>query len=299
MTEGIGVRRAPPRQFGGLGLVPGLLLGAAVAHLLLITAVQVAIGQSSLSAPAIVVGHLTEAMSFVLAGAVMLGIGRWPRARPWLVAGAIVLVVQGLLDIALQAWFWWTFSLDPFDLPGLNQTFVWVRGVASLLTTIAAPALLAAGMLASPATSPGNPARRRAVALLALLGLAAVTIGTGLAVVVAARSPIPAFELVDFALSGIGLAGLAALGGAAVHRLPAHYRMPELLIAIGAGLAVANGVWQSIMTLSWVLQGFGSSFGWLQTVPNVLGLIGLIAVALGFAVGRIVPPRGARPPERP
>ncbi len=298
MTEGIGAQRAAPRQFGGLGLVPALLLVAGAAHLLLATAVQGVIGQSSFFAPAIVIGHLTEAMSFVLAAAVVLGMERWPDGRSWLVAGAIALVVQGILDIVLQAWFWWIFSLEPFELPGLNQTFAWVRGVAALLTAIAAPALLATGILASPPTSRGNRQRARAVALLVLLGLAALAAGIVLAVVVAGRSPVPAFDVAYFALSGMGLAGLAALGASALHRLPAHYRMPELLIGIGAGMAVANGAWQTIVNLYWVLQGFADSFGWLQALPNALGLIGLVTVALGFAAGRIVPPRHARAPDR-
>jgi hypothetical protein len=298
MTEAIADQARAPRRFGGLGTVPALLLVAAAVHLATTIAAQASIGEPWLLEPAIVIGRLTEVMSFVTAAAVVFGSERWPGGHGWLLSGALVLALQGVLDIALQAWTWWALSPGAFALAELDQTFAYVRGVAALLTTVAAPALLAAGILASPATASGNRTRRRAVAVLALLGLAALVAGVALAVAVSSRSPVPAFDVGYFALSGIGLAGLAGLGASAVHRLPAHYRMPELLIGVGAGLAVANGVWQSTVYLYWVLQGFAGSFGWLQTLPNALGLIGLVAVALGFAAGRIVPPRHARAPER-
>lgn len=291
-------RPAASRAGAGLGLAPALLLVAALGDLALATAAQVAVGQVSLLEPAIVIGHLTEAGSFVLAAAVLVGMVRWPAARSWLIAGALALAVRGVLDASLQAWLWWSFSLGPWDVAQLDQTFPYVRGIAALLAGAAAPALLAAGLMAASAASPGNPGRRLATAGLALVGLVGLAIGLRLAPAMFTQNPSSLFDAASQVLDGIALAATAALGAAAIHRLPRHYRMPELLIGLGAALSAAGGIGQAAVLLGWVLVGPIEATTRLMTVAGAVVLVGLALVSLGFAVARIVPPRGARPPER-
>lgn len=298
MAEGIAERQVPLSFAGRLGLAPGLLLVAAVLHLALATAAQAAIGQVSLVEPATVIGHLTDAGSFVLAAAVLAGTNRWPGGRRWLILGAVALATRGVLDTALQAWMWWAFSLGPWRLAALDQTFPYVRGIAALVAGVAAPALLAKGLMATPATSSSNPARRRAAAALVLLGLVGLAVDLRLAPAMATRSPISTFDATSQVLGGLALAGMAALGAVALHRLPAHYRMPELLIGIGAGLSVAGGTGQAAVHLGLVLIGPIGAYPGLMTLTGAVMLVGLLGMIGGFAVARIVPPRGARPPRR-
>lgn len=298
MAEGIADRRVPPRAFAGGRLVPVLLLLAALLHLALATAVQLAIGQVSLPEPASVIAHLTDAGSFVLAAAVLAGMDRWPGARPWLIAGAAALATRGVLDMALQAWSWWSFSLGPWEIAELDQTFPYVRGLAALLAGAAAPVLLAIGLIASPAASSSNPGRRWAMAALGLVGLVGLAIGLRLAPAMVNQNPRSLFDAAYQVLDGLALAGMAALGAAAIHRLPPHYRMPELLLGVGAALSAAGGIGQAAVLLGWVLIGPINATTRLTTVAAAVGLLGLLVLILGFVVARIVPPRGARPPER-
>jgi len=304
MAEGAMGRPAKTRAVGGIGWVPGLLLAAAAIDLVIQSLAQASYGPASGFEPGRIVGQLMSASVFVLAAAVVFGMDRWPLARPWLIVGVFALVIRGVLDVALEGWMWWLFAgpsdrLAELTGPGtVIQGAMYVRGLVALLAGAAAPALLAAGLFMAQPLSAANRARRRAIICMVALGVVALAAHLLVAVTAMGRSPEPWLEAPYELLLGLSYAATALLGAAALHRLPRHYRMPELLIAIGAAMFVANAAWQTVVWLGVILDAPFGLIDWPQWLPNYLGFVGMAAIIGGFAVARIVPPRGARPPER-
>ncbi len=222
---------------------------------------------------------LPLALPFLVAAGVMVGMGRWPAARTWLVTGAALIALSGAFAVAMDV----TFSLMVTGT-GIEGTDGWLPIVGTLLGASSAIGFsaLAIGIWRSVSWAWG--------------GLrAAAAVGVGLIVVLAAAGPVvttaltlDGASLAPYLLtSGLTTASIAATGAlavAAIRAAPAHTPLPELLIATGATIhAVIHGGW-------WWLLGTTGPDGiwslWL-TLANPLGYAALMAIALGFASGAL------------
>jgi hypothetical protein len=271
-----------------------------VAWLLLIAAaIQIAvlwISQSAIIQPlpiGSIVGILSNATSFLLAAAILVGASRWPHGRRWLVLGAACFALRGVLDLGLDVWFAsWQPGNVPFD-PAI-QTVMAARATVAAALTVAAPLLLATGLWIASATDATR--RRRAVMVaLALLGAAATVGGlfemgitlTSPAFWDSAGQPVALIFSTQF-LTALTTAAFAALSVSAMRIVRATDSLTELLIAAGATAWFLASGWMQWYEALWMSQGTeqGMPPDWMVTInlSNAVALVGMAAVIAGFAL---------------
>ena len=225
---------------------------------------------------------LPLALPFLVAAGVMVGVNRWTPGRTWLLAGAWLLALHGVLDVS--------FELQLASLMTDGQAFGWAaaepwltaRYVLNGASQTFAFGALAIGMLRSPAAKWSRT--RRWVA--ALIAVAVGATATGLLVVnltvpvtAPGRTPVLLIGLVLY--SGfVAAAGALAIAGlrAAPRRLP----IPELLIAASAAIYAIN------RGLAWWLLGIVPPDSALLWTTNArFADAALLALAVGFGSGAL------------
>ena len=237
------------------------------------------------------VGWLRAVAPFLVAASVVLGADRWAAGRSSLHLGAAFLGAFALLSLASDAW-WALFETNPDEFARLDvQPWLTARGLAAAVTFVAGYLLLARGMWQSNEHRPIG-ARRAAVAgAIGLLGLASAAIGIGTLALVNWDPPTPqslAWVIIAIGvLTPVGFAAVAALGAAAVRALPRRGRLPEALIALGAGLACAGLAWEWSFPAIVPQPDLGfEALELLWFTARLLTALGFLAMIAGFAAGR-------------
>ena len=237
----------------------------------------------------LVVESLPSAMPFILAAAVVTGAFRWPATRGWLLIGAALLVLRGILEVGADWWIAGFPNRVPMEQSELERAVLYVRFVGSELALIAAFATLAIALWRSTSRQPPwGTWRRLGIIAAAALGVAAAAGAAMLGSTAIAISADQLTEAVYWLLEGLGLAAAAALAVAALASVPDRHGLPELIIATGATIfTVSSG------GTDWLLAIIG-----LATVsPDALltlsrgAMAGPLVVAVGFAATQIFPRR--------
>lgn len=233
------------------------------------------------------IGLASTAMTFVLAAVVVLGARRWAQGRRLLLAGALLIAVRGVMDLGLEAYFAWWWSTDPRLQTDAERTLLTVRAFVGGISLVTAFALLGLGLWAAR-SRPLAPTRGR-LAWTAVIGTIGVVAAAGALVVAAAyaSAPLDAANGVLQAMLAIQAMALAAVGIAALWCRPDVDPLPEVAIAVGVALVVATMAWSQWFLALVPPQDVDFAWiGWAYTLPSGLGLVGLIAMAIGFFTGR-------------
>ena len=231
---------------------------------------------------------ITGVAPFLLAAAVLIGAPRWPAGRGWLYAGAALIGIHGVMRTVADAWWAWRAS-DPIAPEGAIQVALLSANLIAVSAVALGPLCLATGLARVQAVRRMSPV---AVAVIVLVGLAAVAAGAGLG----AREITWMFELQsgDVATLGLNVAyrllttvggvALVVLALAAVRARPLVGVTPEMLIAVGAVVAAAG------LTASWAGQALlsieaqSANLAWVWTLPSAVESTGKIILIAGFAV---------------
>jgi hypothetical protein len=243
-----------------------------------------------------VVGEAVEATApFLLGAAILIGVGRWPRGRRWLVAGVVALAVLGVVrlgsEVAVALW------MEARATRPLEAAMIGLALGASAAAAAAA-ILVALGLHASRVDGPGRP---WLIATLALIGAVALL---GAFVLLALWLPLApdrlvvhvALAMTHVLLQAVTIGATVAIAMAAVRAAPRHRAVPEWLIAVGAALAVLVIGWRAWFQ---VLAGVANPEDLMpyqalwQNLPLAVSVIALLFLAIGFASGRVVPARDA------
>ena len=245
--------------------------------------------------PQLVIEAVATAAPFLVAAGVLAGRGRWPAGSRWLTWGAGAYALNGVLQVLWSAWLaWWEASpsLVASPMDGLLAARAWL----SLLSAIAAPALLAAGLWAASRRRPSTGRERVASALIAGIAVAALAGSALLAVTEMAReagSGMVPFESIIGAVFSVGLAlsaaAMALLALAAVRAIPRRGPLPELAVAGGATLAAVGPPWMSWAQVVLPQATLAEHSGWAFTVPGAVVAAGMLLLAGGFALGFVAP----------
>lgn len=237
----------------------------------------------------LLVDALPAALPFVLGAAILAGAFRWPASRAWLVAGATLFVVRGLILVARDAWFasWMNGAGSP---PGDVEQTLMVAGFAlAELAFIGGMAAMATALWRfAPSGRRIEGWRRAGLAIVALVGaLGIVGVGVYVNTVIQSDIPRPPIEIAYWLLlAGTALAAIA-VATATVLAIPDGHRLPEITIATGA--------------LVWLASTGG--INWSIALPPEPGLeaivlifargvvVGLVVMAAGFALARLFPAR--------
>jgi hypothetical protein len=251
--------------------------------------------------PADVVSLLGSATAFLTAAAVVIGAGRWPAGRRLLLWGAAALALHALLELGIDAWIAWA-RTTPERFSTAPQIVLAGRALMTAGLHAAGWLLLAGGLWMGLGRRP-LPAPRGADSVgitVALLGAALCAAG----IVTSDRLVGPAaLELgvplhLAYILNALSWLGMALLSAVALRRLPARDRVPELLIGTGASVAMLVAAYQQLVPLVASPQGVPFDMtGWIFTFPHAMGVLGAVAVAVGFAIARIAPRREVVSPQ--
>lgn len=237
----------------------------------------------------LVVEALPSAMPFILAAAVVTGAFRWPASRGWLLIGAALLVLRGVLEVGADWWIAGFPNRVPMEQSELERAVLYVRFIVSELALIAAFATLAIALWRSTSRRPRWATWQRAgIIAVAAMGVAAAAGAATLGSIAISISPEQLTEAAYWFLEAMGLAAAAALAVAALASVPDRHGLPELIIAIGATIfTVSSG------GTDWLLAIIGMA----AVSPDALlilsrgAMAGLLVVAAGFAATQIFPAR--------
>jgi hypothetical protein len=249
---------------------------------------------------AVLVSVLTSATPFLLAAGIIAGARRWPSARPWLLVAAAAFTLRGVLDAGLVVWLASVQNL-PADSIATWNGLMDARALAVGIIGVGAPALLAVGLWVPPRpSSPVSQARRLTMVALTGLGVVATVGGLLLAATPGGQTmPMPVLLRLLYIVTALALPAFTALAVAAVRAMPARDRLPELLMIAGVAVVLVATGWLDWLFSQRQLQELPSGLlGWLVTLPNGLVLVGLLAVAAGFAVAGLTESRAAQPHTR-
>jgi hypothetical protein len=267
-----------------------LLLGAAAVHVV----VQVlGLGLNSGirdSSPLVIMSVLLKATSFVLAAAALIGAQGWPAGRFWLLAGAGLFAIAGILDLGLWVWSWaqnWGTGTHP-DVTDIAGWWLNAGAAAEAAASAGASLLIAVGLwVARPSPGQVRPGGRALLLGIAIVGLAAAT---GLILVGISITSLHAeVGTLEYPLLALGVATMTGIALVSVTILPRIGRLPEVSIAVGALLTVAARgamAWLSFTPANeprlWMLD--------VIVGLNGVELVGLLTLAGGLAMGRLVAP---------
>lgn len=224
---------------------------------------------------------IRSAVPLLVATAVVVGAGRWPSGRVWLLAGAWLLAVVGVLSVIFDVQFAQIVNQGGGGFEDLEPWF-FVGGVAGGVSHVLGFGALAGGIWRSRREGwPGI----RAAAASALVVVTALAAAGPLAAIglFGAYGSLPS-TIVNLTLSTAGTVAVGALAVAAVRGGSARGSIPELGIAAGAALyvAVAGLSWLLFMTSQMEFRLLGS----LEPLENVA----LLLVGMGFASGAVFGP---------
>lgn len=267
--------------------IPGiawLLVIAAAIQLLVLAASRGVFDARPLPLGA-VVGILSGASPLLLAAAVLVGARRWPAGRRWLVAGAALFALRGLLDLGLDLWLAsWPIGNAPID--PTSEGLMRLRGLIVDALTVAAPLLLAVGLWIGRPTDAFRGARRLVVVALGLLGILATTAGFFMTAVALTSSvvyrPASAMEALLLILTALHATAFAVLAIAATGTVR-FQRWPELAIASGATVWFLASGWLQWQSTEWASQGRSPDWlGLMVSVSTFAALLGMVTLIVGF-----------------
>ena len=236
----------------------------------------------------LLVSTVEPAAAFILAAGVIISARRWPAARPWLLTAAAAFAIQGVLDAALQVWLYWMQGATAVQILAWSDP-LFARGGVVVTLRVAAPTLLAVGLWRIGQSVRTSTRQRAAIGVLAVIGLAAAAAGLELIVHPGVGgAAVPTEHQVLYVIEALVAPAFAALAISAVRAMHALDWLPAFPIAVGAGTAALAYGW-----LEWLSHRLlqDRPFGyleWLVTLPNALVLMGLLAVAAGFAVAGLL-----------
>jgi hypothetical protein len=243
--------------------------------------------------PQVVAQALESTAPFLLGAAILIGIGRWPGGRRWLLAGVAALAVLGVArlvsEVAVALW---------MEAPttGPMEAALIVLALAASAAAAAAAILVALGLHASRAS---GPAPRWPIVAVVLLGAVALL---GALALLALWMPLApdrlvahvALAMTHVVLQAITIGATVAVAIVALRAAPNRGAIPEWLIAIGATLAVLVIGWRAwFQVLAAVAdpEALMRFQAWWQNVPLLLSIIGVVCLVVGFALGRVLPSR--------
>lgn len=236
--------------------------------------------------------------SFLLAAVVVLSAARWPAGRRRFLIAAAALAVVGTLQIASDAW-WAIWEASPGVMPDDVQPWLTADILGAWLGIFLAHALLAGGLWAALPDRPMGRARVALMTLIALAGLVATGAGLGTVALTLGAAGSDDYLWVTVVGTGTiaaGFAALAALAIAAVRIAPARNGAPEVLIAVGAFVAMAATAW------TWSFPYFAPDQAWSEgtsvwvfTIPNAAAALGMLAMIGGFGLGALAVRPGRAP----
>jgi hypothetical protein len=289
MAPGAGVQRPPLRAvLADVPLATWLLLvGAAAtvpAHLmganLLYPYESITLGQAF--------SIVLSARSFLLAAALVAGAVAWPGGRRWLLAAALVFALGGLLDLGFYAWLWSRGGYAGLDGDFATLTPLFnVRALVSQAVEVVATILVAVGLWrASPRGAWPDARRIRVMGGIGVIGVLAVAAPLAW---LGPLPPQPAEAIVSTMLASLLMGATAGVALGAVAAMPRTGWLPELVVASGAGLEVVTTAWAA--WLSFAIGGMQNIppewSGLAFTLPGRLGVIGVLLMVVGLAMGHL------------
>lgn len=238
--------------------------------------------------PQLIADAAASTMPFLLGAALLVGVDRWSEGRRWLYAAAAVLGVLGLLRVASEVW-WalWSTSAEPIAVPA--QAGLIVVGVATSLAGAAAPLLIAFGLHA--ARSANALTRAWLIGAVLVLGVTTVIGVLVLAVQWVPQSPDALSTLgiaTHVALHAAAAAAMTLVALAAMRAARTADALPEVLVAAGAVASVLALGWPAWFQVVVPLerQPELTTIGFVG--PMILGAAGMLVMAAGFALGRVL-----------
>ena len=223
---------------------------------------------------------IRSALPLLVATAVVVGAGRWPGGRAWLLAGAWLLAVFGVLSVIVDVQITRIMTRDG-AIEGLEPWRL-ASGIAGGVSHALGFGALAIGIWRS--RDEGWPGIRAASAI-ALAVVAALAAAAPLAAIGAlgAYGSLPT-TVMSLTLATAGTVAVSALAIAALRGGTARGSIPELIIAAGAAVYVAvEGLSWLLLITSQLAFLMGGSVAPLQNVA-------LLLVGMGFASGAVFGP---------
>jgi len=263
-----------------------MLIGAAAVHAIVHALRAGMINRAPYVQPAGVIGVLEAAAGFLLPAAIIIGVDRWPAGRRWLLGAAALFTIAGVLNLGMQAWFAWSQTQDLPMISDTVQSVMVARAFVSVSATTVGMFLVAGGLwLARPPRSVRG--RRGTAAAIAIGVLGLVALGGGLALASIIRNDFRTSAL--YGLTALGSGGTALVAIAALRCIPRRGTLPELLVAIGAALAVVAVAWTHWLLVLQPLQDIPRELGWVIIFPVAIGVLGMLVAVVGFAFTRLFP----------
>lgn len=292
MRDAVQRTAAGQLSFPRVPAVAWLLLGMAGVHVVVELFGRGVLGTATyqMLTVGLVLSLLLDAMPFVLAAAVLSGAPAWPRGRRWLLGGVALFAATGLANLGTWAWFW--ANTEPAGLLFTPDDLVWQMTAAWVGTALAACAALpvAVGLWSSRPASLAPDWRRRlmaGIAVAAVIG-AAEYVATIPLVTTGSNGSLGAVAAEAF--SALGILSTACVGLAALAIMPSVGWLPERMIGIGAAIAVLGRALMGLIEVTSSTTAVSPLFGLYGWMAD-LQLVGLVAVAGGLALGRLVAPR--------
>ena len=222
-----------------------------------------------------------SALPLLVGTAVVVGAGRWPAGHAWLLIGAWLLALLGVVSVIFDVQLAQVVNQGGVGLEDLEPWF-FVVGVAGGVSHALGFGALAIGIWRSRGAGWSGIRAATAIALAVVTALAAA-------------GPLAAIELLgaygsmpttvmSLTLTSAGTIAVGALAVAALRGGSPRGSLPELIISAGAAVYVAaEGLsWLLLITSEVGIQLLGS----LEPLENV----GLLLVGLGFASGAVFGP---------
>lgn len=232
-----------------------------------------------------VINWIRGVAPFLLAAAVVLGADRWPAGRRWLLFGAVALGAVGLLALGSDVW-WALWEPSPGGVLNGEHVLLVGRSIAAATVFVAAHALLAAGLWAARPSRPAGARRRALMGVIGVAGMVALVADLwAVSVWLPAVEPtMPMHVSITFGLlTALGAPAMAALASAALRGMPSRGGLPEVLVAMGAMLALGGLTWEFVFPSAVPLLDLApEQFVWVFTVPSVIIALGMVTMIAGF-----------------
>lgn len=237
-----------------------------------------------------VIGWIRAVAPFLLAASVIVGADRWPAGRRHLRFAAGALAMFAVLSLVHDAW-WAVWEMNPGEIPATVQPWLIAREVGAGVVVLVAYGLMALGLWLGSA----RPLSRGRLLTMAGIGALALAVtAVGLWTLTLYRAPdggtlTAATVIASGVLTPLGFVALGAVGIAAIRAMPEQESVPELLIAVGATLAMAGAAWSwSFWALIPQPDVAPEVVALLASVPGAAVAIGMVAMVGGFVAAALV-----------